>query len=126
MGWVLTSRVDVALLHNAGEGVGVHGQMRLLEGELSVDGDVVLGRQLAQLLGDGRPLARHALAHHERDAAPREVQQQREDGLGHLVGGREGAREGRVQRLVRHLVVGAFLKHTHVTRASYGSVTHWG
>ncbi len=58
--------------------------------------------------GDGLPLG--GGSDDEREAAPGEVQQQRDDGARHLRRRRERARERRVQTLIRHPVVVAFLQ----------------
>ena len=49
-------------------------------------------------------------AHHNGELVPGELGEQGDNRVGDLGGGGRGAGEGRVESLVRHLVVGTFLK----------------
>ena len=109
----LTSGSHVSLLDDLWEGVAGHqGHVGLVELLDVVDGEVVVLGQLQQLAGHSLLPVRGA--HYQREARPVEVQQQRQDGGGHLGRRGPGAGEGRVVLLVAHFVVRAFLKSVRV------------
>ena len=75
-----------------------------------VDGEVVVLGQLQQFAG--HPLLAVGGPHDEGEPGPVKVQEEREDGRGHLGRRGTGAGEGGVVLLVAHFVVRAFLMET--------------
>ena len=109
---VLTASVYVAPRHNIREGVALLLRVvRLLEREDSVDGHVEQLGLFLDLDGDALPVI--GCAHYHGELVPVIMQQQGDYGPGDLGSWGKGPGERRVQVLVRHLVVGAFLSVEH-------------